>query len=210
VEKLFSSLFPIFFIAMWLGVTTILSAKSGWFRLVREYPDRPESALRKFSFISGSMGMVSMRGMLTLQACPSGLRVGMFRLFGPFSRNFLVPWNEIHVERTDSFFLGKVAELEFGRESKLRVAGYVADELARAVPGHWPELGHFSREPISNVLGSLAKRWLLLTAPAATFFILVPRLAFNGHGPPIVVAILFPAIVMFMGLLPEVFRRLRD
>jgi len=210
VEKLFASLFPFFFIAMWLTVTTILSVVSGWFRLASQYPNRPEKALYKASFVSGSLGSVSMRGLLKLEACPSGMRIGIFRLFGPFCRDFLVPWREIHVQRTDSFFLGRVAELELGRETKLRLPGYVADQLARAAPGRWPEFGPISVETTSTVFWSLAKRWALLTTFAAAFFVIVPRLMSGGQASvPIAVAIAFPAVVMLINVLPEFFRRTR-
>ena len=40
-----------------------------------------------------------MQGILKIGVCPSGLRIGIMRAFGPFSRNFFVPWEEIKVER---------------------------------------------------------------------------------------------------------------
>jgi hypothetical protein len=42
---------------------------------------------------------------LKLSPCSSGLRLGIVRLFGPFCRDFLVPWDEISVVRKDRFFV---------------------------------------------------------------------------------------------------------
>ncbi|HEY5347424.1 MAG TPA: hypothetical protein VIJ72_04465, partial [Rhizomicrobium sp.] len=57
-------LFPLFFAGLWLFVTTILGAISGWYSLARKYPDRPEDAVLTLRFQSGSVGLVSMRGIL--------------------------------------------------------------------------------------------------------------------------------------------------
>ena len=76
--------FSAFFILMWLGVTTLLSWKSGWFKLMRRYPDQDETSVLVLRNQSGSMGGVSMRNILQLEVCPSGLRISIFRIFGPF------------------------------------------------------------------------------------------------------------------------------
>ena len=88
-----------------------------------------------------------MRGVLKLSVCPSGLRVGIMRIFVPFSRDFLVPWNEITVTRSDRFFW-KAAKLSFGQppNGNLKVFADVADRLARAAGRHWPEPGSFPKE----------------------------------------------------------------
>lgn len=54
------------------------------------------------------------------------------RIFGPFCRDFFVPWNEITITRGDRFFW-KVAKLTFGQPSigKLTVFADVADRMAR-------------------------------------------------------------------------------
>lgn len=101
----FFAVFPIFFIALWLAVTSILGVMSGWFGLAERFPDRREPTLAKIGGLSGMMGIgVSMRGILTLTACQSGLRVSIWRIFGPFSRPFLVPWREISTRPVTIFF----------------------------------------------------------------------------------------------------------
>jgi hypothetical protein len=63
---------------------------------------------------SGSMGLgVSMSGILTLGVCPSGLRVGIMRVFGPFCRDFFVLWEDIRITRRTVLFW-PVAKLQFG------------------------------------------------------------------------------------------------
>jgi hypothetical protein len=134
--------FPVLFAALWLAVTALIGLMAGWFALARRYPDRGETALAVLKWQSGRMGSIGarLRGVLTLSVCPSGLRVGIFRPFGPFSRDFLVPWSDIEVTRRE-WLLGRVAELKFGTPPAgvLTIGADVADELARTAQARWPE-----------------------------------------------------------------------
>jgi hypothetical protein len=200
--------FPLF----WFVVTMILSFISGWFGLAERYPDVNEEPVLILRNQSGSVGSVSMRGILQLSVCPSGLRIGIMRLFGPFSRAFFVPWNEISVTRSDRF-LWKEAKLSFGQPSNgnLKVFAELADRMARAAGSNWPEQGSFPEESGSQAFARIAKLWVAMTSLAAAFFIIVPRLATSNAAarPPIVVAILFPATVFGIGAAIRYFRQRR-
>jgi len=143
--------FLICFPLLWFAVTMLLSVISGWFGLMERYPDHGETALAVLANQSGSLGAVSMRGILKLSVCPSGLRIGIMRIFGPFCRDFFVPWNEITVTRGDRFFW-KQAKMSFGQPpiGNLTVLADIADRLARAAGNHWPEPGSFPEERIGR------------------------------------------------------------
>jgi len=198
IKQNFAVFFPLFFVGLWLTVTTILAVLSGWFRLTARFPiQTDEQPLLRVGRQSGSMGFgVSMSGVLTLSVCPSGLRVGMMRVFGPFCRDFLVPWQDMSVTRKDVLFRA-AARLQFGLPSvgALTIPAHVADRLARAAMGRWPEAGPFPEETQRETLRRLLTEWAVVTCFAALFFTLAP-LAAAPHGgrPPIAVAILFPAI----------------
>lgn len=200
--------FPLF----WFAVAMLLSVVSGWFALMERYPDRPETALAVLKNQSGSLGAVSMRGILTLSVCPSGLRIAIMRIFGPFSRDFFVPWSDITVTRADRFFW-KQAKLSFGQPAvgTLTVFADVADHLARAAGTHWPETGSFPQETRAQAFSRIAKQWLFMTAVAAAFFIIVPRFLSPNRAaaPPVAVAILFPAIVFGIASTLQYLRRSR-
>jgi len=199
------------FIALWLAITSVLALISGWYALASRYPDRHEEPNLSLSFQSGSMNGVSMRGILMLDACPSGLRVGIWRLFGPFSRKFFVPWDQIRIERKNRLFW-TVAKLRFGDNcGNLTVFGNVADRLARSIPGRWPEPGPFPEETKAQALWSVTKIWAAGTLFAASFFIIAPRVALTKGAafPPIAVAILFPAIAFAIPALFNFFARIR-
>jgi len=187
-----------FFVLMWLLVCVILGFLSGWYSLMCAFPDRPyEEALTVFKGESGKLGLVSMHGILKLSPCHSGLRVGIMRLFGPFEKDFLVPWNAISVARKAR--LGwRYAELSFGTYGSLRMSDLLADRLWLTVPQSWPERG--TPQPITGtrVFRYYFLQWLLLTTKASAFFIIAPRIAGVGTGgyPPVSVAVLFPAIAI--------------
>lgn len=206
--------FPIFFIGVWLLVTTIFGFISGWYSLAQYYPDRPnELPVVKFSNQSGYIGSISilgsMRGVLKLSACRSGLRVGIMRIFGPFCKDFFVPWNEIKIKRKD-FFSMKYAELSFGvGTGTLGIETSIADRFWRALPDAWPEHGNppTPAKP-SDLKAQVFRWWLVATVIGATFFIFVSRSdTSSGDGPPIAVAILFPAIAFGIFSIFEYARR---
>lgn len=188
---------PLFFGVLWIGVTTVLGLMSGWFALASQFPDRPEETLAKINGQSGTMGAfgVNFNGILNFEVCPSGLRVSVNRIFGPFSHPFFVPWDNISVERK-ARIIGPAAVLWFGGvgAGKLTLAGYVANRLARVSAGKWPEPGPFPRETPSQVLIGVLREWAIITVFASAFFIIAPRaMGVGSEGPPVAVAVLFPA-----------------
>jgi len=207
----FPLLFPVFFVGLWLAVTVVLGFLSGWYRLMEHYPDRPETPVLTLKNQSGTLGLVGMNRILNLSVCPSGLRIGMMRIFGPFSRDFFVPWNALSVNRKDRY-LWRTAVLDIGPYGlgRLRLPAEVADRMARAAPHRWPEPGPFPEESNADVRSRLFKQWVIGTVLASAFFILAPRImAPTATGPPVAVAILFPAIVFGVGSVVQYFRRNR-
>jgi len=137
---MFPLLFPVFFVALWLAIAAAWAQMSDWSRLAQTYPDRQEPSLLLLQWQSGKLGAVSVRGMLRLAVCPSGLRIGVMKIFGPWNRDFLVPWSEIRVSRK-ALWLGPVAELRFGdpERGKLTLSAHTADRLAQSAAWRWPE-----------------------------------------------------------------------
>jgi hypothetical protein len=211
--EFFPLFFPIYFVILWLVVTSVIGFTSGWYGLQKKYPDKVESPLLKLNYQSAMMGCLTrMRRILRFEVCPSGLRIGMMKVFGIFCRNFFVPWEEIRIERKDRFFWQE-AQLKFGNPAvgKLSIAPYIANRLARASQGHWPEPGPFPVETSKQAFSNVLKQWAYMTAIAAIFFIVVPRIVFptGVPWPPISVAILFPAIVFGIGSIFIYFNRIK-
>jgi len=209
--KYFLILFPFFFAALWVGISIALALKAHWFELARRYPDRTEEASLRLRFQSGRMSGVAMSGILTLDVCATGLRVSIWRLFGPFSRPFFIPWSDLTVARRKMFFVLNVAELDFGRIGNLIVPAHVADRLGGAAQSHWPEPDPFPQETSKRAFQYELRVWLVGTLFAATFFIVAPRvMAPSAAPPPIAVSILFPAVVFGIATLVRFALRSRN
>ena len=189
-------IFPVAFAAFWVFVTNRLAQKAGWYALELQYPNRYETPVRRLRFQSGWLGSVSMSSILRLEACPSGLRVGILKLFGPFCRDFLVPWNEIKVERNRRLFW-KVAVLDLGAGSgRLTLYDFTANQLARSVPEYWPEKMPFQPDTVLVAAMSAIKAWLIGMAFIGVFFVFVYSIQ-QGHQPQP-----FPweAVLLFAGV----------
>jgi hypothetical protein len=208
-ELFFLLFIPAFFV-IWLFSTTSLGLLSGWYSLRSRFPDRPEEpALFVLKNQSGNLNTVGMGRILHLSICDSGLRIGLVRLFGPFCKDFLVPWQSFSVIRKDRK-LWRTAILDF-HPGRLSLPSQVADRLARCAGSHWPETGPFPPETDADVGMRLAKQWLVQTTLAASFFVLAPRLmAPGGAHPPILVAVLFPAVVFGVMTWVQYLRRGRE
>ena len=124
----------------WLAVTTLLSLLSGWFQLMAKFPNRSDEPILRLRWQSGSMRGVNMNRILRLSACPTGLRVGMLPLFGPFCRDFFVPWESIVVTRATMFFF-PVAKLQFGKPA-VGTLTIVYDHHVRDLTNKLTELQH--------------------------------------------------------------------
>lgn len=202
--------FPLFFAAMWFAVTSLLGLLSGWYGLMHRFPDRDDQVLAKFGGQSGSMGVgVAMGGILVLTVCSGGLRVGIWRVFGPLCAPFYVPWQDLVVRRRQALMFPR-ADLIFGDTGKLTVAGDVADRIARTAARTWPEPGPPPQKDVRRLAVLSLVEWVLMTGFAAGFFTFGPVfLGGQTQGIPLGVAVGFPAIVFGVATFFRFLRRTR-
>lgn len=109
-------------VGMWLLMTSLIGLLSGWFNLQQWYlDDGGEEPLLELNGKSGSMGLgVALNGILKLRAYPSGLGLGVLRIFAPFQKPLKIPWSEIEAEPCSSFFLPMV-KLGLGKPANGRL-----------------------------------------------------------------------------------------
>jgi hypothetical protein len=131
---------PLAFLTIWLLVTSILGALSGWFRLQRAFPDYQEPAVERLRMQSGSVGPVRFNNCLRLDICPGGLRLSISRFLGPFLRPVFVPWSSIRAEPHRAF-IGSFIRIGFGmpEEGSLVIARATAARLAKVAPLRLPQ-----------------------------------------------------------------------
>ena len=126
---------------MWLAITTTLGAFAGWFELQELYPDGDEEPLDRLRFVSGAIGRgslfnpwgnVSYGGCLSLDVCPHGLRIGVWRIFAVFQKRIFIPWPCITVEFKRILFLQRY-RLEFAQTDgrALTISKRAFDRIAR-------------------------------------------------------------------------------
>ncbi len=195
--------FPLFFAGMWLLITTLLGVFSGWFGLQAHYPANDEQPIVRLRGRSGSMGIgVGLNGILSLAACPSGLRISIWRLFGPFQRAIQVPWRDISVEQRRLLFTPAVL-LRFGSPAMgtLKIDARSWQRLRDAVDEIMPQ-GLLPPQPRitkrAAAQGFLVQ-WALITLATGCFFYFAPRLQGQPFDLPIAVCFGFPAIVFGIG-----------
>ncbi len=202
-DATFLAFFPVFFVGLWLVVTTMLGVISGWFDLQRRFPDPGERALVKLGMQSGSMGLgVHFNGVLTLSACPSGLRIAVWRIFGPFERPFVVPWRQIDVEMVTRFFQ-PAAKLRFSGGGVLTVNRDAWRRLSDAAAPHAGPNAVKRLEPVAigDIARAKALQWAIGTALMGTFFLLAGRTNGTSNPLPPIVCYVFPAVVLGLGQL---------
>lgn len=212
VTTWFPFFFPVFFVGIWLFVTTLLGVLSGWFALQHRYPAANEEPLVRRKVSAASMGLgVSYRGMITIAACPSGLRVSTNRIMAPFQRAFVVPWREIETEEAVSFFL-PIVRLRFGRPEvgKLTVGARDWAAVADYADANTLRAGRLKVEPAPTraIVTGLVVQWLIAVAGAGSFFLVASR-AQQPPGLPILVCYAFPAVVFGVGQAIRGFSQLR-
>lgn len=138
----FMPLFLIFFAAIWLGVTHLISRAAKWPVLEERFPDRPETETVSMRMQSGmikspSGAPVTMSGCLRLEICPTGLRVSVWRIFAPFSSPVFVPWSQITPSKSKAAMFARV-DLAFGRPEITTLI--VSERTARIIEENSPML----------------------------------------------------------------------
>ena len=190
---------PIFIVGLVFVAGWAMGAQSGWYGLMRLYPDRIEKPIRVFNGQTGWMnGGLSFNGILTLSVCPSGLRVSVPRIVGPFSLPYFIPWSDIRVYRLTEYFM-PAARMEFGEpaKGKLSVRVTTANRLARAAGKNWPEPGPFPFETTGHILAGVILQWAALSVIGAAFLTVLPRV-FAPAAPflPLPISLGVPALIM--------------
>jgi len=128
-------IFALKFAALWLGMSVVLSAMSGWYLLQRLYPHVTEDQLNTPWFNPTWGGALSRRGWLRVSAGRSGLRLEALKIFAPLDRPVTIPWSEITARRIGG---GNRVQLAFGTTGIfITVDAHACDAVAPLVP-NWP------------------------------------------------------------------------
>jgi len=196
--KWFPFALPVFFVGMWLLITTLIGFMSGWFGLQQWYADDgSEEPLLKLRGQSGRMGFgVQLNNCLTLSACGSGLGISIWRIFSPFQKPLKVPWSEIEAEPSSSFFMPMV-KLHLGKPSNgtLKISAQSWHKLVAAA-GPAASVQIPDAPPVDKGAATRAAliEWVVITAIFGTFVLLTSKSQSGGGLSPFLASAI-PAVV---------------
>jgi hypothetical protein len=92
---------------MWFGITGLLANLGGWAHIARSYPVGAAPSGRRFSFVSGSMGMrflpVHYGNCLFLDVGVSGFRLSILLPFRFLAPPMFIPWPDVTSVTTKKF-----------------------------------------------------------------------------------------------------------
>ena len=191
---------PFALVGLWIGMGALMGLQSGWYGLARRFPDRSDPAVATFKYRSGWFkAAIAFNGILNLSVCRTGLRVGVVRIFGPFSKDFFVPWDEVTVTRGRQW-LQPSARLQLAEAGSLSVRAPLANMLAVAAGERWPEPGPFPTETRAALPRGILTEWAIYTGIGAVLLIVIPH-AISRHGPwpPLPFVIGVPAVMSGIG-----------
>jgi hypothetical protein len=138
-------LIPVFFVAMWAGVTTLLAFLSGWTSLARSYRGSLSSVAANVSMQSAVMRRfgipVSYRHILNVAVGAEGVQLSVHPLFSLASPPLLIPWSDM-AECRNYRALGMFERFGFRParcDVKIALAGSAARLLTEELAGENPQ-----------------------------------------------------------------------
>jgi hypothetical protein len=130
-------LFPVFFVAMWVGVGYLLAGIGGWHALARHYAAADAVDGTRFRFRSARVGSVNYGSCVSFVTSLRGLHISTLPLFRAGHRPLFVPWADVSA-RPARQWLAAAVELRFARVPtvSVRVSRRLGEALVRESGGH--------------------------------------------------------------------------
>lgn len=107
--------FPIFFTAMWVGVTLLMSLIGGWGRVAKHYPaaGKPEGG-RELHYVTGMFGMARYKHVLTVITTDAGLYIANRTVFRPGHPPLFIPFSAVVHPRKQTLFFWEYVAFDIG------------------------------------------------------------------------------------------------
>jgi hypothetical protein len=133
----FSAIFPMYFLFLWLLVGAIISFVGGWSSLAKVYRMQIPFNGAKWAMQSGRMrSLANYNNALTIEVNPQGLYLASMFLFRFMHPPLLIPWNEVRVRRSKGWVF-EYATLTMGHEAA-RIRERLAAKLRGSAGNWWP------------------------------------------------------------------------
>jgi hypothetical protein len=137
----FAALLLVYFLTLWLVVSTIASYLGGWSLLSARFRTDTPFLGSKWGGQSASMRWRCNYGRcLTVGADQEALFLRTMFLFRFLHPPLLIPWNEISVSTKRLWIFGECVTLTLGSQERipLMIRAKLARLLKEAAGGHWP------------------------------------------------------------------------
>ena len=132
--------FAVLFVALWIAVSALIGAVSGWRRLAMRYPEVRPFTGQLWRFQSGRMrNAMGYNNCLTVGADGLGLHLSVLFLFRVGHAPVFVPWGAVRVSPERWLFLRRF-RLDFRDEPgvSLAISDRLAERLKTAAGSAWP------------------------------------------------------------------------
>lgn len=107
--------FPIFFSALWVGITLLMSFIGGWGKVAKVYAaaERPAGAT-ELKHVTGMFGVASYKHVLTIITTDRGLYMENRKVFRFGHPPLFIPFSDIHRARRMTLFFWDYVAFEVG------------------------------------------------------------------------------------------------
>ena len=107
--------FPIFFTALWVGITLLMSFIGGWGRVGKSYAAAGKpSGGRLLRHVTGMFGVASYKHVLTVITTDDGLYIENRAIFRPGHPPLFIPFSAIFHPRRQTLFFWEYVAFEIG------------------------------------------------------------------------------------------------
>lgn len=108
-------IFPIFFTALWIGVTLTMSFVGGWGRVGKQYAATGAPPLgRALKHVTGMFGVARYKYVLTVITTDTGLYIENRKVFRPGHPPLFIPFSAIFNARKQTLFFWEFIAFEIG------------------------------------------------------------------------------------------------
>jgi hypothetical protein len=107
--------FPIFFTALWVGVTLLMSFIGGWGKVGKQYAATgvpPQG--RALRHVTGMFGVTRYKNVLTVITTEEGLYIENRKVFRPGHPPLFIPFSAINYARKQTLFFWEYVAFEIG------------------------------------------------------------------------------------------------
>jgi hypothetical protein len=108
-------IWPIFFVALWSAVVTMMSLVGGWRRLAQTYRAiETPTAGKTTRFVTGRVGASRYRRLLTIITDDRGMFIDIRWIFRMGHPPLFIPWGDIHNARKMNLFYWEFIAFDVG------------------------------------------------------------------------------------------------